>query len=89
MENLWEERGCPRQNKNDSSFNGVPLQLSAKHIDRLEQDVIGGNLPETQGFFFGADSRDDDYCKEKTLAFIATARQAIKDGEKVFYNSSW
>jgi hypothetical protein len=89
MQNLWEERGCPRQKKNDSSFNCVPLQLSAKHLDRLEQDIIGGNLPETQGFFFCADSRNDDYHKEKTLAFITTARQAIKDGKKVFYNSWW
>lgn len=89
MCDLWEERGRPRQNKNDPSFNCVPLQLNAKHLDRLEQDIIGGNLPETQGFFFGDDSRGDDYYKEKTLEFIATARQAIKEGKKVFYDSWW
>ena len=89
MENLWEERGCPRQHKNDSSFNCVPLQLSAKHLDRLEKDILANNLPETQGFFFGTDSRDDDHYKQKTLKFIATARQAIKEGKKVFYDSWW
>jgi hypothetical protein len=89
MENLWEERGCPRQRKDYPSFNCIPLQLSAKHLDRLEQDILDDKLPETQGFFFGADSRDDDHYKQKTLQFIATARQAIKEGKKVFYDSWW
>ena len=89
MENLWDERGRPRQHKNDLSFNCVPLQLNAKHLDRLEKDILAGDLPETAGFFFGQDSRNDYYYKEKTLAFIATARQAIKDGKKVFYDSRW
>jgi hypothetical protein len=89
MENLWEKQGCPKKHDEDGSFNCIPLELNMENLDKLEQDILGSSLPETQGFFFGADSRDDDHYKEKTLEFIATARQAIKDGKKVFYDSWW
>jgi hypothetical protein len=89
MENLWEERGYPHKNKEDCSFNCIALQLNVKHLDRLEQDILNNNLPETRGFFFGSDSREDDHYKTHTLQKIEEARQAIKDGKKVFYNSWW
>jgi hypothetical protein len=89
MEKLWEERGCPRRHKDDPSFNCIPLQLNAKHLERLEQAVLADELPETKGFFFGSDSRGDDYYKKQTLDFIVVARQAIKEGKKVFYYSWW
>ena len=89
MEKLWEEKGRPRQHKEDPSFNCVPLQLNRKNLDRLEKDVLNNELPETRGFFFGSDSREDDGYKQKTLEFVANARQAIANGEKVFYSSWW
>jgi len=89
MENLWNELGRPRQNKEDLCFNCIPLQLNTEHLDRLEKDILNNDLPETQGFFFGADSREDDHYKTYTLQKIEEARQAIKDGKKVFYNSWW
>ena len=55
-------------------------------------------MPQTGGFFFGDDSYSwenengeehkgkDYYHKETDLNFIEQAREAIKDGNKVFYN---
>jgi hypothetical protein len=89
MENLWHERGCPSKNKNNGSFNCIDLQLNAKHLDLLEKDVLENNLPETGGFFFGEDSRFDEYKKKITLKFISDSRESIKAGYKVFYSSWW
>lgn len=89
MEELWVKRGCPRKNKKDPSFNCIPLQLNMSHLNKLEQDVLADNLPETTGFFFGPDSREDDGYKQMTLEFIDAAKQAISEGKKVFYYSWW
>ena len=89
METLWESKGFPRQHKEDFSFNCVELRIVKKDLDQLEKDVVAGNLPKTVGFFFGADSSDDEYYKEKTLEFVANARQLIAEGKRVYYNSWW
>ena len=81
-------------------FNCVPVELTEDDLDALEADVCEKAMPETGGFFFGDDScgwttEDDEpykgkdyFHKETDLDFIEQARQAIKDGKKVFY-SSW
>ena len=89
MENLWVELSRPNQNDGDNCFNCVELQLEKEHLDRLERDVLNGELPETTGFFFGSDTSQDDYYKQKTLEFISEAREAIANGENVYYNSWW
>lgn len=53
-------------------------------LRNLEEDVLNDNLPHGEGFFWGQSSADD---KEKDLAFIKEARQALKDGYCVFYTS--
>ena len=77
----WESLG------NEGSFNGDELEITWDMLERLEYDVINGELPETQGFFFGnpadAEYRTDD------LEFIKNARTELFMGLKVFYNSSW
>ncbi len=81
MEALYFEKGGEAQ-----SFNCVALALTESDLDRLEADIRAGNLPPTEGFFFGASDgseSDDD------LAFIAKARKAIKDGFTVYYDSWW
>jgi hypothetical protein len=83
MENVWREQG------NTGNFNCQYLQLDDELLDRLENDVFANKLPETKGFFFGDDSRHDDFQKEKTLKFIVDARVAIGDGQQVFYRSWW
>jgi hypothetical protein len=77
----WESEG------NSGSFNGDELEITWDMLERLEYDVINGELPQTEGFFFGnpadAEYRTDD------LEFIKNARTELFMGLKVFYNSSW
>ena len=77
----WESAG------NSGSFNGDELEITWDMLERLENDVINGGLPETQGFFFcnpaDAEYRTDD------MEFIKNARTELFMGLKVFYNSSW
>jgi hypothetical protein len=78
---LWNEKG------NSGSFNGDELELTWNDLDRLEQAVRSGELPGTEGFFFG-DSRDDEY-RDRDLEFVRLARADLFLGLRVFYNSSW
>lgn len=82
MEALYREKGGSQE------FNCVNLQLTGRDLDRLEQDIIEGNLPQTTGFFFG-ESNGSDAEKQDDLAFIAKVRKAIADGRTVFYTSWW
>lgn len=87
MEELWQSKGCPRDNDDDVSFNGIELELTWEDIDMLEEDINQGALPGTSGFFFGDPA--DDYYRENDLKFIKEARSQLFLGLKVFYNSSW
>ena len=77
----WESAG------NSGSFNGDELEITWDMLERLEYDVVNGELPETQGFFFGNNSDADYYADD--LEFIKNARAEMFMGLKVFYNSSW
>ena len=70
-------------------FNGVAVKLEERDLDKLEQDVMTFNLPQTTGFLFGADSGGDEDQKEQTLEFIKKARKALAEGFEVEYNSWW
>ena len=80
MESLYFEKGGAQD------FNCVPVELTADDLHRLEADIRAGNLPQTNGFFFGAsdgsESTDD-------LAFVAKAHEAIAQGKTVYYDSWW
>lgn len=89
MAELWEEKGFPRRNRTDPSFNCVELRLTSKDIDKLEKDMLANDLPQTSGFFFGGDSSVDEHKKEQTVLFISAARESLKNGKQVFYNSWW
>ena len=77
----WESEG------NSGSFNGDELEITWDMLERLEYDIRNGDLPPTQGFFFG-DNADADY-REQDLEFIRLARAELFMGLRVFYNSSW
>jgi len=83
MENLWIHKG------NTGIFNGVYVILTLEDLECLEQDLHNEALPETDGFFYGSDSRFDDRQNLKTLKFIFEAKKAIKNGLEVVYCSSW
>ena len=87
MEQLWHSRQKPGLQHLDQVFNGIELELFREDIDRLEQDIVDGQLPETRGFFFGDNA--SDYYRDNDLAFCRQARADLFLGLRVFYNSSW
>jgi len=83
----WMERLAESKNVKYSTFNGVELELTWEDLDDLERAITHGQLPSTQGFFFGNEA--DDFYKEQDLEFVRKARAELFLGLKVFYNSSW
>ena len=67
-------------------FNCANLALSECDLLGLEQAVRENTLPHTTGFFFG---KSDGSEKEDDLAFIAKARAAITEGQRIFYRPWW
>ena len=83
MEQLWQ-----RKNPEDmSTFNGIELELTWEDVDELERAVRHGQLPFTEGFFFGKPA--DNVYYEEDLKFCLDAKAELFLGLKVFYNSSW
>ncbi len=80
MQELYEEKGGE-----DKSFNGDPVVLTLADLDRLEDDILGGNLPKTTGFFFG----ESGGMSLKDLEFVLDARKAIQEGDTLFYDANW
>ena len=89
MEKLWIEKTSRQTDRDDrdSGFNGIEMELTWEDIERLEQAILGNDLPNTTGFFFGEPSCD--YYRDQDLAFVRNAKAEIFCGLKVFYNSSW
>ena len=83
MENLYRDKGGKCK-----SFNCVPVRLHERDLDALQIDLLNGALPQTTGFFFGDNPPDDESLKED-LKFIQKARDAIADGDAVYYDSWW
>jgi len=84
MEQLWERKGKPG---GGDIFNGIELELNWDDLDELERAVRHGQLPDTQGFFFGNPA--DNHYYEQDLEFVNNAKAEVFLGLKVFYNSSW
>ena len=87
MEQLWISKGRPRQSVGWPIFNGIELELTWDDLDNLERAVRNGQLPDTEGFFFGKPS--DNHYYEQDLEFVNNAKAEVFLGLKVFYNSSW
>ena len=89
MEDLYRSRGGVEE------FNTPEeVQLSLEDIDSLEQDIIRGGLPETEGFFFGTASYEEythpEYGDQKNdQEFIRKARTCLEHGGVVTYTSWW
>lgn len=81
MQDLYFEKGGEAE-----MFNCSPVELTSEDLDKLEEVIKGNGLPHTEGFFFGS---SDDEVNPKDLEFIKLARQAIQEGERVFYDSWW
>ena len=81
MEKLYYEKGG-----DSDCFNCVPVEITLEDLDLLEKDITQDQLPFTEGFFFGS---SDEGPNEKDIAFIRAAREAIAEGDRVFYDSWW
>ena len=66
-------------------------RMRDEEADALEEAINNRNMPETAGFFFGNDSYDgyDEWYREDDARFLIDARQALKEGKRVFYDSWW
>ena len=89
----WAESVYNRQG-GKKEFNCVPVDLTLDDVIALESAVKCGSLPETKGFFFGNDSYSDmnhyfEFIYEKDKQFCLEAKQLIRDGWQIFYNSWW
>ena len=82
LQGFMQDRWC-----GDGDFNCADLELTLEDIDELEESVNGAELPDTDGFFFGADS--SEVYKEKDLQFCVDARKALAHGYTVVYSSWW
>ena len=87
MEQLWERKMQAEGRDNPETFNGIELELTWEDIDKLENAVRHGQLPFTEGFFFGTPA--DNVYYEQDLKFCLDAKAELFLGLKVFYNSSW
>jgi hypothetical protein len=67
-------------------FNCANVAVNESDLLGLEQAVRENALPHTTGFFFG---KSDGSEKENDLWFIAKARTAITEGQRVFYRPWW
>ena len=86
MENLYREKG------GEDEFNCVDLELDLDDIEKLEAALLDKALPETDGFFFGPDSYDEDYWpdqKAEDLTFIEKAKKILENGDRVYYSCWW
>jgi len=64
-----------------------PVDFKAENATDLHYWRIKAiELPDTEGFFFG---KSDGTEQADDLTFIAKAREAIAQGQTVFYDSWW
>lgn len=83
MERLYRERGGPKE-----SFNCAPLRLYLEDLDKLQRDIGENNLQPTEGFFFGSQEIYPEDVAD-AMKFIFDAREVIKQGDAVYYDSWW
>jgi len=72
----------------EGDFNCKVLELTNDDLDALQKSLAFNALPHTTGFFFGENPPDDETLADDRY-FIEKARQAIKDGKAVYYDSWW
>jgi hypothetical protein len=80
MEELYRAKG------GEVMFNCEPMVLTEEDLDKLEDAIRSGQLPRTEGFFFG---ESDGSEQSDDLAFVKAAREFIADGYAVIYDSWW
>ena len=85
MEKLW----AIKTGKSESDLNCQDLEITTEDLDQLWTCIKHQTLPQTQGFFFGGDTSHDATRQDYDLEFVAKAREAISEGDQVFYTCWW
>lgn len=92
----WMQKLHEKKYGLDDDYNCVDTFLDKEDLLELwdictKQAVLNKGFEETQGFFFGADSRKEyfEYYFEQDSTFIKAALKALEDGRKVYYTSWW
>ena len=68
-------------------FNCCKVELKKQDINTLQELIISDKLPQGGGFFHGNNS--DAYYKEETLEALKRAKNAIEEGDRIYYTSWW
>lgn len=84
----WMQRLYRAKGGQDDDFNCATLMLTAYDLDVLELTLKARRLPETHGPFFGT-SFGDQSEYDDDMDFIAKAREAIANGDTVYYWAWW
>jgi hypothetical protein len=83
MGRLYKDRGGPKE-----SFNCAPIRLHLEDLNRLQRDIGENNLVPEEGFFWGSQTiYPEDIAS--AMKFIFEAREVIKQGDAVYYDSWW
>lgn len=92
LQTWMEQLFAGRTGEGPDVFNCTDFELTLSDIERLEAAIRDDELPVCEGgFFYGHQWQDEaaaEY-REQDLEFCAWARQAIKDGDKVYYHCWW
>lgn len=84
MEQLYEKKGGK-----SPTFNCATVRITAADLDRLESLASLKAMVPAEGFFFGSYEPFDDEDRSAVLAFVKKAREAIKNGRAIVYDSWW
>lgn len=83
MERLYREKG------GEQEFNCTTVRLNLADLERLEEECQDPDkFTSTQGFFFGSDELYEPDM-ESLETFIDQAKELVKSGKAVFYDSWW
>jgi hypothetical protein len=82
----WMERLYRTKGGSKASFNCTTVRLTSEDLDRLEREA--STLQPVEGFFFGEQTIYPEDL-ESVATFIAKAREALADGNAVYYDSWW
>lgn len=83
MEKLWKKK---TGNTNRDDFNCEKMRLSVDDIDELEKAIKTWKIDDSEPFSF---DKYTSNMKEHDLQFCYEAKEAIKDGYAVYYDSWW
>ena len=78
MSNLYLDKG------GNEEFNCIPVRVLDEDLTQLAKDIALKNMDGSSGFFFGDGDYDEDRIEED-LSYVKLAKQAIAEGDAIYY----